>query len=478
MLTNFDQTSPESILAFAKKLLGTNLKSILPPGYKPRGGKGGLGQLLEEHYFHKPLDSDSKPDFPDAGVELKATPIKKFSRKGIGAKERLSLNIINYDDLVNETWENSHFLSKNSLLLLVFYLYEENQINIDHLIKIVELYSFLDYEEDLKVIQNDWITIQYKVLEGKAHELSEGDTQYLGACTKGAKNQKPRSQPFSSTLAKQRAFCFKQGYVNYILKRIQGKTREYDSLFKNDGLDIAKISIEQRVKTLFKPYLGKTAFELGNIFGMEFKNQKGYYAKISDNIVKMILGVKNLNKVSEFEKANISLKTIRVSYDGTIQEDISFPAFKFCEIIKEDWYDSELYNLLESTKFLFIKYRITTNTVAEFDRLNDTEKNKFLILDEVYLWNAPVNDIENYAKQTWRDTIKIIKEGVIINPIIQKSGKVIERNNLPKSRDTKMIHVRPHGINKKDIDILPNGKELTKQCFWFNKSYIKDQLGF
>lgn len=38
----------------------------------------------------------------------------------------------------------------------------------------------------MKVIQSDWEKIVNKVKIGEAHNLSEGDTLYLGACTKGS----------------------------------------------------------------------------------------------------------------------------------------------------------------------------------------------------------------------------------------------------------------------------------------------------
>lgn len=472
----FDSTSPQSILEFAKWLIWKNISSFLPGWYKVRWGKWSLGQLIEEHYFKKPLDSLSWPDFPGAWVELKATPIKSFSRKWIWAKERLVLNIINYDELVKEEYEKSGFINKNALILIIFYFYKKWELNINHIIKIVELFSFLDYPEDAKIIRNDWHKIQEKILEWNAHNISEWDTEYLWACTKWSKNQKLRRQPFSDIPAKQRAFTFKQGYVNFILKKIQGKTTDYDSLFSWDLQQNEDFSIELLVKSLFSPYIGKTAFDLGNLFDLDFKNQKWYYATLSDEILKRILNVRNLNKVVEFEKANICLKTIRVSLDWKLQEDISFPKFKFTELIKEKWSNSELRDMLESTKFLFIKFKILTNTVAEFKRLDDAEKNKFLILDSIHFWNAPIRDIENYAKPTWIDTVNTIKKWVIITPLLQKWWKIIDKNNLPNSKDTKMIHVRPHWANKKDVDILPDWRELTKQCFWFNKAYIMDQL--
>ena len=52
------------------------------------------------------------------------------------------------------------------------------------MIKLVDDWKFS--EEDLKIIKHDWNLINGKILKGKAHELSEGDTFYLGACTKGS----------------------------------------------------------------------------------------------------------------------------------------------------------------------------------------------------------------------------------------------------------------------------------------------------
>lgn len=47
------------------------------------------------------------------------------------------------------------------------------------------------------------------------------------------------------------------------------------------------------------------------------------------------------------------------------------------------------------------------------------------------------------------------------------------KNNLPKSTESDVAHVRPHARNKSDTYPLPDGRELTKQCFWFNNAYVK-----
>ena len=73
------------------------------------------------------------------------------------------------------------------------------------------LFSFP--EEDLAIIEHDWETIMEKVRAGRAHELSEGDTLYLAACTKGANASSVRQQPFSELPAKQRAYSLKSSYI-------------------------------------------------------------------------------------------------------------------------------------------------------------------------------------------------------------------------------------------------------------------------
>lgn len=45
--------------------------------------KGGMGVLMEENVFQYDANSDANPDFYDAGIELKVTPIKKIKMEPI-----------------------------------------------------------------------------------------------------------------------------------------------------------------------------------------------------------------------------------------------------------------------------------------------------------------------------------------------------------------------------------------------------------
>jgi hypothetical protein len=50
------------------------------------------------------------------------------------------------------------------------------------------------------------------------------------------------------------------------------------------------------------------------------------------------------------------------------------------------------------------------------------------------------------------------------------------KNNLPKESETTFIHMRPHARNADDIDKSLLKTEITKQCFWFNKSFIQSLI--
>ena len=61
-------------------------------------------------------------------------------------------------------------------------------------------------KNDLATIRNDWETIHEKVVSGHADQLSESDTNYLAACTKGANASSMRDAPAPAALVR-------RGYV-------------------------------------------------------------------------------------------------------------------------------------------------------------------------------------------------------------------------------------------------------------------------
>lgn len=175
-------TTPEAILKRAREAIGTPLKYIDKTG-RLKTGKGAVGTTIEENWFDYTPNSESEPDFPEAGVELKATPYV-HGKNGIRAKERLVCNIINYMEEYDKTFHTSTFWSKCHTMLLMSYEHRDGVPKGDFTIDEAILFSFP--EEDLAIIKQDWETIIGKIRAGEAHLISEGDTYYLAACTKGA----------------------------------------------------------------------------------------------------------------------------------------------------------------------------------------------------------------------------------------------------------------------------------------------------
>lgn len=458
----YNKFDKNSILEFAKKLEGQTLRSscdekILKHNY---GGKGSLGQILEKFYFLYEPNSDSKADFEEVGLELKTSPIKKLKNKTYRSKERLVLNIINYLEIIDQDFETSSFWKKNANLLLIFYLYEADSDILDYMIKLVDEWSFP--AADLEIIKKDWETIKKKILDGKAHELSEGDTFYLGAAPKGGKGGNPREQPNSSIKAKQRAYSLKQGYVNHIIASISKDASLYGKLILSSNT-IEGNTIEDIVVSKFEVYYNKSVEEIMYQLNIKLNiKAKSFYA----NLTKAVLGIELDKEIEEFEKAEIILKTVRLKENNLPKEDISFPVFKYENIVKEEWDESEIKNILEH-KFLFVFFQY---------------EGKKLVLKKVKFWNMPYKDILE-VKKVWSKTKAIIKNGNIVNSVrINKSGKKIRYTNLPDKYFSQVSHVRPHARDANDAiplpvnDKLTNVSEYTKHCFWLNSSYVRDNI--
>lgn len=63
----------EAVLKKGREAIGIPLKDIDKKG-RLATGKGAVGTVIEESWFGYTPNSESEPDFPEAGVELKVTP--------------------------------------------------------------------------------------------------------------------------------------------------------------------------------------------------------------------------------------------------------------------------------------------------------------------------------------------------------------------------------------------------------------------
>ena len=456
---NYNQNDINSIVTYAKKLVERTLRDlcgndIYAQQYK---GKGNFGQFLEKYYFQYEPNSLSEPDFNEVGIELKTTPLKQIRNGDFRSKERLVLNIINYFEVVNQKFETSSFYKKNAHLLLIFYLHQHDFDLLDFVIKIVGEWKFA--ETDLEIIKQDWNLITNKIKKGKAHELSEGDTFYLGAATKGSKGGNLRGQPFSEILAKQRAYTFKQGYLNHIIATLNNNsTLNFGKLITSKE-QLNNKTIQDIVLGRFSPYYNKTIDEIIEKLNCNLNiNSKGFYASLT----KLMLGISLDKEIEEFEKAEIKIKTIRLKANNLPKEDMSFPSFSFLDIVNEDWDESSFKEILE-TKYFFVFFKY--------------DENNGLRLNKVKFWNMSQNDIIE-AKKVWDKVKKVIENGDIVREVI--GG--IRYTNFPNKNFNEIAHIRPHAQNAADtlplpiLDKVTRQLEYTKQSFWLNNSYIRDVI--
>lgn len=440
----------EQILKKANEVIGIPLKDIDKTG-RLKKGKGAIGTVIEESWFGYSPNSEAEPDFPEAKVELKVTPYIKGHDGKIRAKERLVCNIINYMEEYDKTFETSSFWHKCETMLLMSYEHIKDVSKGEFKIDKAVLFSFP--EKDLVIIENDWKTIMDKVRKGEAHLISEGDTMYLAACTKGANASSVRPQPCSDIPAKQRAYSLKASYMSQILNQYIFGTATNERII-TDWKQLQKQSFEDIIVEKLRSYFGKTREQLKKQFGVEDCSAKN----LNEVLLAKMLGIKGkIAYTDEFQKACIVPKTIRVQRNGKIKESMSFPTFDFIKLSKEtEWEESELYNYIAPTKFLFVIFQ--ENDDGEY------------VFERVKFWNIPNEDLEE-VQRVWERTVKIIREGVVLEDSL--CGK---KNNLPKKTESRVAHVRPHGRNGDDNLPLPTGGVMTKQCFWLNNTYIEEQI--
>ncbi|MBR4623081.1 MAG: restriction endonuclease [Clostridia bacterium] len=491
----YDKNDPSSIEKYAKNLIDMTFQDVIDQypyydeirkdkvaSFSNTKHKGGLGNLLEEFYFMYHVNSDSRPDFQEAGVELKVTPYEVNKKGEYRAGERLVLTMIDYNNPVIEDFYESHLWKKCETILLIVYFRDKTQdSNLLYPIHFVSLFS--PPESDKEIIKSDYLKIIEKIKAGKANELSESDTFYLGACTKGATAESSLVPQFyaPSTLAKKRAFCYKNSYMTYILNeylrkqdvesdKVIDKDEQNKVIKDNDLSELKKHSFGEIIISRINKYVGKTDKQLCELFGRDYNNNKSQWSELAFRM----LGIKS-NRAEEFRKSNITVKIIRIEENGRIRENMSFPPFKYRELVNETWEDSTLHNYFDETKFLFVVYKKIDGQYH---------------LTGAQMWNMPYKDLNHTVRNGWDKIVETIKSGIQFTLKETQTGIKVT-NNLPKKRDNEIIHIRPHanksyykfldgtiiGTGKQsDANQLPDGTWMTNYSFWINNDYILKQL--
>ena len=473
-------------------------------GTAHRGDKGRIGFLVQEVYFDEPRDNEAQADLGNVGVELKVSPLIYKTRAGLKVKERLVLGMINRNEHLPENFCDSHIYEKCKLMMLVYYIDETNQGRTPFQFPFHKSAYVKIPEVDMAMIEQDYRYIRDCVNEGRYEDLHESEAHYLSPCTKNGG----------------RAFSFKPSYMNQLFSEYIDANnllydpendeetfdiiRQYDAIV-SDVNELREHTFEEIVQKRFEPYIGMTITEIRQAL-MEPNDFEQWSTKHTVDKAEFarttfaMLGITS-EHAEEFVRSNTYVKTLRVNNNLTMNEDISFSAFDFSELMEETWDESTVYAEMVDRKFLWSVFK---------------DNGEDFVFYGARFWSLPKQDIP-VIKEGWDDIRDIIKNGVVFvkdkkedgSYILTKRGKHRMLNNFPDTRNTnpgrkeyklcpsskpynKIISIRPHAslvfyylktIGYEDTENprsngseLPNGDIMTKQCFWFNSEYILEQI--
>ncbi len=472
----YDPDDRESVMRHARKLEGRTLRdainALVPPKelglvmeeaakYCTGKAKGKFGNAIEAGHFYYRPNSDKEPDL--GWAELKCTGLKRVKSgrsTKLTAKERLVICMINFGggdqdeekSILKETFETSHAKKKLQSLVMVFYEYAKDTAVLD--LKVLLVDHWTPNASELRMIREDWEVIRSYVNDGKAHLISEGLTNLLGACTKGAKGSDRVKQAKSPEEAKPRAFALKQAFVTQIYERLlnqrAGKTPEPEAHL--DGMDLyrkAKDKFEDFVTKRLNRHAGKTTVQICEELGItgKFASKDKHARRMRKFLNKILSGSQDQesDNLAEFKNTGLQIKTVRLKANDMPAEAVSFPRFIYEELAEEDnWEDSELYGMLTS-RFLFIVLR-------------EMGKGRDPVFERAVFHSLTEADLED-AEPAWMLAVKKARERVY--------------EEMPGQKANRVIHVRPHDSKArygKDPSIEKH------RCFWLNQRYLKDVL--
>lgn len=542
----------EKVHTRALEAVGQTLGEIDKDNLKNINNKSYPGNVIEQIWYDHPADNLSEPDFVEAGVELKVTPIDKQTKgkkdkkvTKLIAGERLVLNKINYKNEYQKSFEESSFWHKNKVIELIQYyrrdtsdkkkfsskeLVEDKKkfkIAYATLLSMIELNDFnlpkdtvLEIsDKDFEVIKQDWEKISSLINESKAEELSEGMTNYLGACTKSATGSEFTTQVGSDIKPKPRAYSFKTKFINELINaHIVGKNHsDAISSIVKDASELKTRSLEDIIISHFLPYYptDKKEWNQKNLMcALDIQTNEKSQKNLNNMIIRKILNLpatKEYVTSEEIEKAEFRLKSVTLR-NGKPKEHFKFQSIpSFEELIEENWEESEVADFLDRTKFLLLVFN-DLNDKKPGQSSYETNPEKIFFVGAKF-WNMPASDIYGPCKEVWKADVEKLKQGVELTYSKGASGKVKILNNFVKPSLKDILHMRPDATvsqyrepyykvvekNGKEKQVFMNNSRklphsakwidrpesekdiytdnyMVKQAWWLSKDYIFEQI--
>lgn len=179
--------------------------------------KKGASGLIVENLLGLKNNNTADADIPEIGCEVKILPLQKNKNGEIKAKEPTAIQMINYFEVANETWETAKLRRKIILTFWVVYLAKKDGKKLQQDDYIILDY-FLDRPTEVQnlVFKKDWNDIRDFIVKGLSDKLSCSMGQYIEPKTKGKNSKDVTLAPDGhggEIKVRRRAFYYKKNYT-------------------------------------------------------------------------------------------------------------------------------------------------------------------------------------------------------------------------------------------------------------------------
>ena len=208
----------------------------------------------------------------------------------------------------------------------------------------------------------------------------------------------------------------------------------------------ASPDFEEQLLQRFRRYEGRTVEDVARELGVPSSNAKSYAAAV----VRRAFGAKSVrSRFREFDEMGLTPRMSRVNADFIPYEALSFPAFRYRELLEETWEDCDLLSRLEYMLIVPIRG----------DR-RDTPQEACRFGPPVFYRPSAIQ--LEAIRQEWE--------------LFRVEIRVGRAADLTPASGTLAIHVRPHARDSRDVDDAPIVGPVVKKSFWLNRPFVAKVL--
>lgn len=448
-----------------------------------KGNKGIAGAVIEQSVIGYPANSDQKPDLLVDGIptEVKTTGIRyntKARKRGnpkneeFEAKEPMSVTAVSPQKIIHEEFEDSNFWHKLAHMLLVYYHYDaEGSVSSDEYRNfVIKGYDLRDVpKEDVEILKNDWELVCHYVKQ--QFEKNLPPEEFKEAMSAMTSILRPDLMYIDLAPKKSARFRLKRSYVTGMVQEFFHHRYEKMTAKITNADDIKSILHENSQK-----YQGKTIREMVDRLGVYLVDKKAPKS-IGEQIVAAMFGSPStkITNIPIFKKADILVKTIRITTDKKRTEDTKLDRLYFDELVNNDKFEnSPFYNCFAGKHFIFVLFE-------EDSESKDLLDSKFL----GFKWLS-FNDefLEGPVLKAWEHTYNlVVNHQLEMSYVRNRHGEKIKNKNgmyqttlnFIKSKDN-AVFLRGTGKDSRDKTECVNDIWMYKQYIWLKGSELVAML--